>query len=128
MKRRLLALAAAAVLLLAGCGEVAGPVVDKEFRAAYDEPYQDPQYQYICVPGTVYDPNTGTTRMTQNCRNVLTHYVTRIRHHPDRWSIQVRDEESDKRKWVEVTKTKYDSIDLGDFFSNKKNQDEDGHF
>jgi hypothetical protein len=114
MKKLLAATVVGGVLLLTACGgnpKVSGDVVNKDFTPAHSESYMIPQYMTTCH--TV----NGSTSCTQH----LSGYLPATRFVKDDYDIQVRDRESDKLEWVDVTKTIYDSLELGAYFTNEEN-------
>lgn len=95
---------------------MSGDVVDKDHKDPYTTTDMVPQYRSDCQPRMSYDGKSTTVVCTQ----VLSHYIPVQNYHPERWSIQVLDTESDKKHWIPVTETVWDSLDIGDYFTNEE--------
>lgn len=119
--RKLFALAAAVVaaLALSACTpEVTGYVVGKDHDPAHYETDTVPVYTQQCLPRTSTDFN-GNMTTTVQCSQVFSHYNYVDRWVRDRYKIQVRDQESDKKHWLNISVGEYDALKLGDFYSNE---------
>jgi hypothetical protein len=113
MKRPLAVGAALGVaLILSACGNphVTGTVNDKHFTPAHTDTIMVPQYTTTCT----------TVNQVTSCTQRLLYFLPVESFVPDDYDLQVRDEDSQKLKWVDVSKEVYDSEAVGDFFSNKK--------
>lgn len=122
--RKLLAAATALVagIMLAACTpQVSGDVVGKDHDPAHYETDMVPVYRQNCQPRTTVGYDGRTTTSVQ-CNQVFSHYNPVQRYVPDRYSIQVLDEESNKKHWLSVSEGEYDSIKMGDFFTNEENR------
>lgn len=87
--------------LLFGCAKqiTEGTIVDRNFKKAYTEVTQVPQY---------------------GANGQVTHYTTQTTHHPDKWTIVIEGQRSKDGKIVKetykVSEKEYNKLEKGDYW------------
>lgn len=120
--KKLIGLAGAAALLLAGCGSLEGEVVDKQYIPGYYTTEHRAVYRTECRTVTKYRTSysgTGTSRRststpytTQDCDSVWSHSVPYQHWHSACTRLTVRTDEGKVRSRC-VSERKYYSVEVG---------------
>lgn len=95
-------------LLVACAGPISGTIVDKEYKPAYTYTEMVPMYTTSCDAKGF-------------CRTNISYYYPQQRYVPERWRVQVRNEEG-RERWVSVSESRYNTLDNGEWYSTEEDK------